>query len=67
MRTGDLKVAAGNPIRAVKWNQLVDRLPTSGFGSAAGSGDMSRVMVQVLNETGADRETGEVVEIKAFD
>tara|TARA_A100001391_G_scaffold145882_2_gene103494 strand:+ start:275 stop:982 length:708 start_codon:yes stop_codon:yes gene_type:complete len=63
----DLKVRAGDPIQAGKWNRVVDRLENTTSGNAAGSFSMSRVECLIKNASGNNRDIGELLAIDSFD
>lgn len=63
----DLKARVGEPITAGKWNRVVDRLESTTAGFSAGGFVMSRVECRIKNDSGANREFGEVLVIDDFD
>jgi len=59
----DLKVQPGDPITASFMNRVIDRLPKEQAGFAAGGLSMHRSMIQVINNSGANRDTGELLDV----
>lgn len=57
----DLKLRPGDPIPARKWNGIVDRLPEQRSGKGVPFGNVSRATVRVRNNSGANRDLGEVL------
>lgn len=63
----NLKATKGAAISARKWNQLVDRLPEEAIGFGVGGFRLNQTAVQVVNDSGADRDVGEVIVLSDFD
>lgn len=63
----ELKVTKGTPISASKYNRLVDRLPSEAIGQGVGGLGFSQTTVMVKNETGANRDLGEIAILTDFD
>lgn len=63
----DLKVRRGQPVTADSWNKVVDRLPANHAGQSAGGFTMSRVEILATNDSGSDRDIGEVLVIDTTD
>ena len=63
----ELKVTKGAPISASKYNRLVDRLPSEAIGQGVGGLGFSQTTVMVKNETGANRDLGEIAILTDFD
>ena len=63
----NLKANKGAPISARKWNQLVDRLPQDSMGEGVGGFRLNQTAVNVVNNSGGNRDVGEVVVLSSFD
>lgn len=61
-----LKVKPNQKLTADYMNAIVDRLPKDQAGYAVGGLAMSRSTVQVVNDTGANRDLGDLVVLSAF-
>lgn len=62
----DLKAKAGDPITATFMNRIIDRLPTEVSGFGVGGLSMSRTVVQVVNNSGSNRDIGELLSLSTF-
>ena len=61
-----LKVKPNQKLTADYMNAIVDRLPKDQAGYPVGGLAMSRSTVQVVNDTGANRDLGDLVVLSAF-
>lgn len=61
-----LKVKPNQKLTADYMNAIVDRLPKDQAGYAVGGLAMSRSTVQVVNDTGANRNLGDLVSLSSF-
>lgn len=59
----DLKVQPGDPITASFMNRVIDRLPSDQSGFSAGGLSMHRSIIQVINNSAANRDTGELLDV----
>jgi len=62
----ELKVQRGDPITAAFMNRVIDRLPKDEAGFGVGGQKLHRTMVQVVNNSGANREVGELLAVSNF-
>lgn len=62
----DLKVKKGDNLSAEMWNSVVDRLPGSESGFGVGGSGFSRVECVALNDSGSDREIGELLVVDSY-
>lgn len=63
----DLKVSKGQPVTADKWNRVVDRLPSTIQGFGVGGSGVVRAEVRIKNDSGSDRDLGELLVIDDYD
>jgi hypothetical protein len=63
----DLKVNPGDPITASYMNRIVDRLPQQTVGFPAIWSGLNNSVVEVLNNTGAQREIGNLIFLSSYD
>jgi len=63
----DLKVQPGDPITASFMNRVIDRLPKESSGFSVGGAGLHRSMIEVVNNSGANRDIGELLAVGAFD
>jgi hypothetical protein len=63
----ELKVQPGDPITADFMNRVIDRLPEERAGFPAGGAAINRTTMEVINDSGTNREIGEILYLSAFD
>lgn len=62
----DLKAKAGDPITATFMNRIIDRLPANADGFGVPGAGLSQTAVQVVNNSGANRELGDLLVLSNF-
>lgn len=63
----DLKAKAGDPITANFMNRIIDRLPNNADGFGVGGFRLSQTAVLTVNDSGANRDVGDLVVLTGFD